>query len=271
MIKSPVEGSTAALIRLETSVVFSNFIRPICLPDKLNTSFKVTSTTISNHKEETLPHTEQLVKLADKNASKVKEIRQYFVAPLSAYQESPPNDYTAEFTDEVSSVPRAQALNNYQQAYPSPSNIAQTLTYYENKKSVAGSSPVNYVQPQSQATSQPLIQPQWTNCNTIGWSKQRDHMQRVQLKIVDMAACENVSIATVNSICAETAYHKQDCTEEEFAGTPVMCVLPDGKQWVLVGISSWRIACAQSGIERPRMYDKMTSNTAWIRDTINST
>lgn len=59
--------------------------------------------------------------------------------------------------------------------------------------------------------------------------------------------------------------------EEEFAGSPIVCLLPDNRRWALVGISSWRIACAPSGIERPRMYDKISSNTAWIRDTINST
>lgn len=50
-----------------------------------------------------------------------------------------------------------------------------------------------------------------------------------------------------------------------------MCLMPDGRRWALVAIASWRIACAQSGIERPRMYDKITSNTQWIRETINST
>jgi hypothetical protein len=49
-----------------------------------------------------------------------------------------------------------------------------------------------------------------------------------------------------------------------------MCQLPKTKQWTLVGIASWRIACAPTGIERPRMYDKLTSNSAWIRDTIAS-
>lgn len=58
--------------------------------------------------------------------------------------------------------------------------------------------------------------------------------------------------------------------EEEFAGSPVICLLPDSKRWALVGIASWRISCPINGVERPRMYDKITSNSAWIRETINS-
>jgi hypothetical protein len=54
-------------------------------------------------------------------------------------------------------------------------------------------------------------QHQWKQCNTLGWSRQREHLQRVQLKMIDMKACENISITTVNSLCAEAAYHKQDC------------------------------------------------------------
>ena len=58
--------------------------------------------------------------------------------------------------------------------------------------------------------------------------------------------------------------------EEEYAGSPVICLLPDNRRWALIGVASWRIACAPTGIERPRMYDKLTSNAPWIRDTINS-
>ena len=32
MLKSPVEGSTLVLIKLSSPVIFSNFIRPVCLP-----------------------------------------------------------------------------------------------------------------------------------------------------------------------------------------------------------------------------------------------
>lgn len=49
-----------------------------------------------------------------------------------------------------------------------------------------------------------------------------------------------------------------------------MCLLPDNKRWAIVGVAPWRIACAQKGNERPRMYDKISSNTAWIRSVIRS-
>ncbi|EDX17403.1 GD16890 [Drosophila simulans] len=110
----------------------------------------------------------------------------------------------------------------------------------------------------------------WTNCNTLGWSRQRDHLQRVQLKMGDMAPCENVSIATVNSMCMEATYQKYDCTQEEYSGAPVQCLIPGTNQWALIGVSSWRIACGPTGVERPRMYDKIASNAAWIRETISA-
>lgn len=50
----------------------------------------------------------------------------------------------------------------------------------------------------------------------------------------------------------------------------MMCLLSDEKRWALVGVSSWRIACTHSGTERPRMYDRIESNVAWIRDIINA-
>lgn len=271
MVKSPVEGSTAAMIRLETSVVFSDFVRPICLPDDLNNDKG--SPSLSG--DENVPHSEQLSgvvsKYPEKRSNKVIENRQYFNTPIQPIDVDDERsggvfskEYRADFIDEAEQIPRAEAqFRNY----PIPvNNQPETSNFYENRElhtSVTNSIP----KPVEKMTSQL----EWTNCNTLGWSRQRDHLQRVQLKIGDMAACENVSIATVNSMCTEAAYHKQDCTEEEFAGSPVICMLPQGNRWALVGIASWRIACAQSGLERPRMYDKITSNSAWIRDTIQST
>jgi hypothetical protein len=37
-------------------------------------------------------------------------------------------------------------------------------------------------------------------------------LQRVQLKIGSMVKCENISITTVNSLCTEAVFHKQDCS-----------------------------------------------------------
>ncbi|XP_058801065.1 atrial natriuretic peptide-converting enzyme [Phymastichus coffea] len=109
-----------------------------------------------------------------------------------------------------------------------------------------------------------------TQCNTLGWAKNRDVLQRVQLKYNAMAKCENVSIASVNSVCTE-AVNSDDCTEEEVAGSPLLCLLPDRRRWAVLGVASWRIACGSNptGIERPRLYDQVTSNLDWIQSTIN--
>lgn len=59
--------------------------------------------------------------------------------------------------------------------------------------------------------------------------------------------------------------------EEEFAGSPMICQSPENNnKWTLVGITNWRIACGKSGLERPRLYDKISSNVNWIRDSISS-
>lgn len=286
MVKSPVEGSTAALIRLETSVTFSNFIRPICLSDQTHrpkTITASTTTTSSSSGNRDRPHSEQLVK------PQPPVDRQYFIAPLQADSQLTDGRYHAEFSDEQAINPRAEAIhqdefqpilnsnhnhfpsesaNYYESRQPAPPHIVQQ---YNKQQNLLTASSLPTLPPTTTTPAPSTPEQQWTNCNTLGWSRQREHLQRVQLKMGHMAACENVSIATVNSVCAETAYHAQDCSEEEFAGSPVMCTLPDGSnQWALVAIASWRIVCAQSGIERPRMYDKITSNTAWIRDTIHS-
>ncbi|KAJ8968333.1 hypothetical protein NQ314_002349 [Rhamnusium bicolor] len=60
-------------------------------------------------------------------------------------------------------------------------------------------------------------------------------------------------------------------TEEEFAGSPMMCQNDDEERWTLIGITNWRIACSKNGTERPRMYDKIASNVNWIRESITST
>ncbi|KAI4462163.1 transmembrane protease serine [Holotrichia oblita] len=151
MVKSPVEGSTVALIRLEEPLVMSDFVRPICLPKE-----------------------------------------------------------------------------NF--------GVKESLMY----------------------------------CNTLGWTKNRDQLQRVQVRIGRMDKCENKSISSVNSICTETAYGYDDCNEEEFAGSPLLCLQPNGPKWSLVGVSNWRIACMRTKVDRPRMYDKISSNVDWIEQTINT-
>ncbi|XP_058443626.1 uncharacterized protein LOC131425618 isoform X1 [Malaya genurostris] len=268
MVKSPVEGSTAALVRLEHSVTYSDFVRPICLPD-----IPLKETIDRSDQATPTPHAERFSKTRPSGAKRIKENRQYFETPgddsdatsedYSEVTESSRysiNEFAAEFADEGSQIPKAEAVgavSGARNAYPLPENSPQTNNYI---------SPLNHIGNNFQPPkAKPTV---WTNCNTLGWSRQRDHLQRVQLKISDMKPCENVSIATVNSMCTEAAYHKQDCSEEEFAGSPVVCLLATERKWALVGVASWRIACAPNGIERPRMYDKITSNSQWIREII---
>lgn len=243
MIKSPVEGSTAALIRLETPVVYSDFIRPICLPDVLNMKNYASAQTNGsvNPDDKQTADTLSRSKKDEKYDTSLPENREYFMGP---------DDLHEETDDEL--VRKVRAI---------PTEFISSTTHVPHITNDS-STPVE---------GRNIIANEWTTCNTLGWSRQRDHLQRVQLKLSNMATCENISIATVNSMCTEAAFHKQDCTEEEYAGSPVMCQLPNSNRWALVGIASWRIACQPNGIERPRMYDKIAPNSAWIRHTINAT
>lgn len=250
MVKSPVEGSTAALVRLETPVVFSDFIRPICLPDITQTTNKAPVESFFNDLSlESQTKSGDILSRSKKEEQReeVKENRDYFIGP---------DDFVIDTTEEENvRKRRAVFMEDTMRILPNETDTQQT------QQSNFPASTESYSPPQTQ----------WTTCNTLGWSRQREHLQRVQLKISHMASCENISIATVNSMCTEAMFHKQDCTEEEYAGSPVMCVLPDSNRWALVGVASWRIACAANGVERPRMYDKIAPNSAWIRHTINAT
>uniref|UniRef100_A0A1B0FR42 Atrial natriuretic peptide-converting enzyme n=1 Tax=Glossina morsitans morsitans TaxID=37546 RepID=A0A1B0FR42_GLOMM len=269
MIKSPVEGSTAALIRLETPVVFSDHVRPICLPDRLQRQEEN-----QMQRRSFVPRAERL---ESRNADRyiVKrlehETQQYFISPtlsqphtnIVAEQES--FEYPFDNVAQRHNMPKAEALTKLEDNlgnYPILESAPQ-VQYYGARMSSASSvsKDPNFISPQDQI---------WTHCNTLGWSRQRDHLQRVQLKIGEMAACENISIATVNSMCTEATFQKHDCTQEEYSGAPVQCLIPETNQWALIGVSSWRIACGPSGVERPRMYDKISSNTAWIREIMNA-
>ncbi|XP_065365129.1 uncharacterized protein LOC135958180 [Calliphora vicina] len=272
MIKSPVEGSTAALIRLETSVVYSDHVRPICLPDE--------SQRKQDQQIQRRSYVPKAERLEGRDAVKrlEHETQQYFESP-NFYQasEDNSNSYSSEYESAAYKMPQAEALvDDIEEfnldSYPLPESAPQ-MNYYGINAANANQTTA----PSSAASVGRTVAPvptqfdqTWTNCNTLGWSRQRDHLQRVQLKIGDMAGCENISIATVNSMCTEATYQKHDCTQEEYAGAPVQCLITGTNQWALVGVSSWRIACAASGVERPRMYDKITSNVAWIRETVNS-
>lgn len=119
--------------------------------------------------------------------------------------------------------------------------------------------PENYIEPAKRNV-----------CNTLGWTRNRDQLQRVHLVASPMNSCENVSIATANGICAEPLYDQDDCDEEEYAGSSMMCFNDNTKQWSLEGVSTWRIACTKIGLGRPRIYDSISSHVDWIRRTISN-
>lgn len=50
-----------------------------------------------------------------------------------------------------------------------------------------------------------------THCNTLGWARNRDQLQRVQVKVSEMEKCENISISSVNGLCTEAAMGQEDC------------------------------------------------------------
>ncbi|XP_058977756.1 uncharacterized protein LOC131802178 isoform X2 [Musca domestica] len=273
MIKSPVEGSTAALIRLETPVVFSDHVRPICLPDEQQRRQEQ-----QIQRRAYIPKAERL---EGKSGEAIKllehETQQYFELPAfttsSEISDSDEN-INDSFESSAYRMPQAESLVSEVESmdfdsYPLPESNPQ-VQYYGVNQTATATTPAGVGAKATTSVADQQPEQMWTMCNTLGWSRQRDHLQRVQLKIGDMAACENVSIATVNSMCTEATYQKHDCTQEEFAGAPVQCLIPGTNQWALVGVSSWRIACAASGIERPRMYDKIASNAAWIRETVHA-
>ncbi|XP_017870387.1 PREDICTED: uncharacterized protein LOC108618767 [Drosophila arizonae] len=278
MIKSPVEGSTAALVRLETPVSFSDHVRPICLPDALQRQQQQTPM----QRRAYVPVAERLEAPVASHSQRrlAQETQQFFLIPSQQEQPESSDASTEEHEEDIgydylmaeaaaSQMPRAEALQQLPDgadhraqlaAYPLPDSAPQVNYYGQSSASQA-----------SKVTKPPSAPEEiWTNCNTLGWSRQRDHLQRVQLKIGDMAPCENISITTVNSMCMEATYQKYDCTQEEYSGAPVQCLIPGTNQWALIGVSSWRIACGPTGVERPRMYDKIASNADWIRETVNA-
>jgi hypothetical protein len=254
MVKSPVEGSTVALIRLQTPVVYSDFVRPVCLTDddfaqnSILTDYPINSPLSSANLVEQ-PRAEKFFGTVQKKTT-FKEDRQFFKLSDNEKQDEDEEENETIYHEVTASELVDEHMNSLK---PEAQFQPRTINYYaeENVRNENAE--------------------QWTQCNTLGWSRQKEHLQRVQLNMISMKSCENISIATVNSICAEASFHKQnDCTEEEFAGAPLLCLLSDKKRWQIVGVSSWRIACTHSGTERPRMYDKIESNVSWIREIINS-
>lgn len=222
MIKSPVEGSTAALVRLETPVSYSDHVRPICLPDALQRRLLQQPPA---QRRSHVPVAERLEgQLVSQQRSRLsQENQQFFLIPSQEQQDSSTENQGDEDQDEqedhfggesaASYMPKAEALHQELDGYPLPDHAPQ-VNYYSSSSTVTSSSTAARIATKAPVLAAvPAAQEQiWTNCNTLGWSRQRDHLQRVQLKMGDMAPCENVSIATVNSMCMEATYQKYDCT-----------------------------------------------------------
>lgn len=243
MVKSPVEGSTAALVRLETPVVYSDFVRPICLSDEMNEVFRqvqepATNANQINRKrdspyadklEVTLPPASSKTGVTNQDNKKgwtIKDNREYFEYPLlqldPSSDSSSDKEFNVNFTDDAEEMPKAEALLAAVKPtleYPLPKESPQTSGF---KKVPQYSQPqlsiAHYAKTAQRAINDRQTAQQWTNCNTLGWTRMKNHLQRVQLKIGDMSACENVSIATVNSMCGEAINHKQDCSVSEGSG-----------------------------------------------------
>ena len=146
MIKSPVEGSTAALIRLETPVAFSDHVRPICLPDELKRKSEK-----ALRRRAFVPQAERLEAPArstmwqranDAQRVFTAELQEYFVLPTTAkpmgslLNSDDSNSASNEAIEPAASfMPRAEALTAAEQqrfdgaTYPLPDSAPQ-VNYY---------------------------------------------------------------------------------------------------------------------------------------------
>jgi hypothetical protein len=206
LVKSPVEGSTAALVRLQSPVVYSDFVRPICLPDddyaknSIITDYPVNSALSSSNLVDIKPR-------AEKFFGKQKQIKpKTFTEDTQFFQITDKEDKDEDDESQqtlYAEIKASELVDEHLNALrPEPQFQTRAAFYPKNHQDNLNDNNVN-------TDTEP--QHQWMQCNTLGWSRQREHLQRVQLKMIDMKACENISITTVNSLCAEAAYHKQDC------------------------------------------------------------
>lgn len=63
-----------------------------------------------------------------------------------------------------------------------------------------------------------------TVCNTLGWTRNRDQLQRIHVVPSPMQSCENASIATANGLCAEPLYDQDDCDVSSILFIIFLCI-----------------------------------------------
>jgi hypothetical protein len=200
LVKSPVEGSTAALVRLQSPVVYSDFVRPVCLPDddfaknSIITDYPINSA-LSSANLIDQPKAEKFFGNKLRKTVTFTEDRQFF--QISDKEEEDSDEDSQQNYQEITA---SELVDEHMNSLKPEAQVqTRSASYYPNHNSQH----TNSVHEESEHA--------WKQCNTLGWSRQREHLQRVQLKMIDMKACENISITTVNSLCAEAAFHKQDC------------------------------------------------------------
>jgi len=178
-------------------------VRPICLPDddftknSIITDYPINSALSSSNLIDQ-PHAEKFYGNKLRRTLNFVEDRQFFQISDKEDEENEDEDNQSLYSEITASELVDEHMHSVR---PEPQLQPRSASYYPNHN--PQQQHVNSVQEEEQH--------QWKQCNTLGWSRQREHLQRVQLKMIDMKACENISIATVNSVCAEAAYHKQDC------------------------------------------------------------
>ncbi|CAH0394114.1 unnamed protein product [Bemisia tabaci] len=49
------------------------------------------------------------------------------------------------------------------------------------------------------------------HCHTLGWAKNREFLERIEVSVIQMDLCANISITSVNGVCTESVYQQNDC------------------------------------------------------------